>query len=64
MTHQDFTFWLKGFLENKEEITKEDLALIKVKMNQVSNFTITSIPVSPNQVPNIPYFNPPFNPTC
>jgi hypothetical protein len=35
MTHENFTFWLKGFIEDKQTITQSDVEKIKEKSNQI-----------------------------
>lgn len=63
MTHEQFTFWLRGFLEDKKTLTQKDMEVIKLQMTQVySNDTIYINPgISPI---NHDYLTPPYVVTC
>jgi hypothetical protein len=37
MTHEQFTFWLKGYLEAKGTLTDSDTKIIKDKMDSIVN---------------------------
>jgi hypothetical protein len=58
MTHENFTFWFKGFIEGKQSLTQADIETIKAKSNEiVSEFKWDSPYVSPT----IPYTSPPYD---
>ena len=63
MTHKEFTFWLKGFLDGiKNNPSFEDMELIQTKLSQVRDENSgTYITTSPGIT--LPYtVAPPFKP--
>jgi hypothetical protein len=35
MTHEQFTYWLKGFIEDKQTLTELEIEKIKAKSNEI-----------------------------
>jgi hypothetical protein len=55
MNHEQFTYWLKGFIEDKQSLTESDLEKIKAKSNEiVADVKFDFLPTSPN-APYVPY---------
>jgi hypothetical protein len=65
MTHNEFTYWLKGFIAGKTDLDEAQLITLKDMINQIEEKPtvqrVTEYPpqrYNPNVIPN------PMNPTC
>ena len=66
MTSQEFTFWLRGFLSDKNELTLEQIEFVQRKMEEIKDPITSPAPAFPLPYePTNPHpLNPPYVPTC
>jgi hypothetical protein len=63
MTQEQFIYWLRGFITNKEHIGTEDTDVLREELGKISAITHSPFsPFSPYNPLNPPIINPPHEP--